>query len=347
MLEFQRTTPSGRTQLTTNQMLRISIANYQSVRVLSQENPWAMFKVARVPSAPGKKALIYRIYDIGFIQNLPWDPGEWHWLPNPPLGDAPFFGYSAKRGYTNIRKSMQTLSMAIFLNNLNLRNTSMAQLTARIWHNARPRKVGTLIWQILNRGLPIRTWLQMMGLPSLCKVCDDNKEESPQHCLLECPMAQRAWEAYKRIWSEWQAPHDLEITWPFVLLGETVIEQDDDPPGLLAYHTGGFTYPRQPLDILRSFIVYRLWTERCRKHFDDKYSLKATLTQAWVATVEVGMASWKAIKSQRLTKDQDTQTNIEFIFRKEWLHRSIMGMDNATIQWHFLPPLYFLPLINV
>jgi hypothetical protein len=111
----------------------------------------------------------------------------------------------------------------------------------------------------------------------------------------------------------------------------------DDPPGLLAYHTG----------VLRSFIVYRLWTERCRKHFDDKYSLKATLTQAWVATVEVGMASWKAIRSQRLTKDQDTQTSIEFIFRKEWLRRSIMGTNNATIRWHFLPPLYFLPLINV
>jgi hypothetical protein len=66
-----------------------------------------------------------------------------------------------------------------------------------------------------------------------------------------------------------------------------------------------------------------------------------------MATVEVGMASWKAIRSQRLTKDQDTQTSIEFIFRKEWLHRSIMGTDNATIRWHFLPPLYFLPLINV
>jgi hypothetical protein len=57
-------------------------------------------------------------------------------------------------------------------------------------------------------------------------------------------MAQRAWEAFKRIWMEWQVPHDLEITWPFVLLGEAMIEQEDDPLGLLAYHTGGFTYPR-------------------------------------------------------------------------------------------------------
>jgi hypothetical protein len=136
------------------------------------------------------------------------------------------------------------------------------------------------------------------------------------------------------------------ITWPSALLGEATIEQEDDPPGLLAYHTDGFTYPRQPLDILCSFIVYRLWTKRCRKHFDDKYSLKAILSQAWVATVAVGMASWKAIRSQRPTKDQDTFASIELNFRKEWLHMSIMGTDNATIQWHFLPPLYFLPLIN-
>jgi hypothetical protein len=71
VLEFQRTTPSGRIQLTTNQALRISIANYQPIRVFFQENPRAMFKVARVPPTPGKKVFIYWIYDIGFIQNLP------------------------------------------------------------------------------------------------------------------------------------------------------------------------------------------------------------------------------------------------------------------------------------
>jgi hypothetical protein len=60
-----------------------------------------------------------------------------------------------------------------------------------------------------------------------------------------------------------------------------------------------------------------------------------------VAIVEVGMASWKAIRSQRPTKDQDTLASIELNFRKEWFHRSIMGMDNATIQWHFLLPCIF------
>ncbi len=89
-----------------------------------------------------------------------------------------------------------------------------------------------------------------MGIPPQCKVYDSSQVESPIHCLLKCPMAQRAWEAYKGIWREWQAPDDIITSWPFVLMGEAVIEQEDDPPGLFAYHTGGFTYLRQPLDIL-------------------------------------------------------------------------------------------------
>ncbi len=190
----------------------MSTANHRQIRVFAQENPKATLKVARDPPALGKKAPLYWIYDSSFIQDLPWDPREWHWQPHPPLGDAPFFGYLAKRGYNSIRKSTHKSSMTTFLQGLNRRNSTTAQLTARIWHNARPRKVGTLIWVTLNRGFPVGTWLQTMGLPSLCKVCDANKEESPQHCLLECAMAQRAWDAFKRIWSEWQAPQDLEIT---------------------------------------------------------------------------------------------------------------------------------------
>jgi hypothetical protein len=120
-----------------------------------------------------------------------------------------------------------------------------------------------------------------MGITPICKICDSNVEESPKHCLLECPMAQRAWKAYKRIWDEWQAPHDIVITWPFALLGEATIERNDDPPGLLAYHIGRFTYPRQPLHILHSFILYHLWSKRCKKHFGKQYSLKKVLTQAW------------------------------------------------------------------
>jgi hypothetical protein len=112
--------------------------DYRSIRVLSQEKPGATLKVAREPPAPGKSPPLYWIFDIGFIHDLPWDPGEWHWWPNPPLGDAPFYGYTAKRGYTNIRKTSSTSSMTDFIQDLHLRNTTIAQMIARLWHNTCP-----------------------------------------------------------------------------------------------------------------------------------------------------------------------------------------------------------------
>jgi len=203
VLEFQRITHEGRIQVTTNQATRILTTKLRLVRVLSQERPGATFKIAREPPVQGKAPLLYWIFDEGFIRDLPWDPGEWHWQAIPPLGNAPFYGYTAKRGYANIRKSNNKSNMKTFLDDLNLTKTSSVQMTTRIWHNARPRKVGTFIWPILNKGLPVGSWLQQIDLPSQCKVCDSNLEESAQHLLFNCPMARSAWEAFKRVWMEW------------------------------------------------------------------------------------------------------------------------------------------------
>jgi hypothetical protein len=42
----------------------------------------------------------------------------------------------------------------------------------------------------------------------------------------------------------WEAPNRISTTWPFILLGEAVFEEEDDPLDLQRYHTGGFTYRR-------------------------------------------------------------------------------------------------------
>jgi len=73
---------------------------------------------------------------------------------------------------------------------------------------------------------------------------------------MECTPAQQAWNPFLSVWNDWGAPNHLQITWSFILLGEAVFEDDDDPPNLHSYHTGGFTYRWQPLDILRSFLLY-------------------------------------------------------------------------------------------
>ncbi len=107
-----------------------------------------------------------------------------------------------------------------------------------------------------------------------------------------------------------------------------------------------FSYRRQPLDILRSFLLYYLWSERCRRHFDGQYSLKRVLFQFWEATAEVGMATWKAMRSSSQDRTLDNQNNIELAFKIEWLHGHIFGEGEAAISWHLLPTLYFLNFSN-
>jgi hypothetical protein len=159
---------------------------------------------------------------------------------------------------------------------------------------------------------------------------------------MDCTPAQKAWNVFCRTWDEWEAPNRLSITWPFILLGEAIFEKEDDPLDLQCYHTGSFSYGRQPLDILRSFLLYYLWSERCRKHFDRQYSLKKVLLQSWEATTEVGMATWKAIRSSSQDRSQDKQLDIEQAFKAEWLHGRIFGEGEAAISWRLLPPLNFL-----
>jgi hypothetical protein len=163
---------------------------------------------------------------------------------------------------------------------------------------------------------------------------------------MECTPAQKAWSVFLSVWGEWEAPNRLSITWPFVLLGESVFKEEDDPSDLHRYHPGGFSYWKQPLDILRSFLLYYLWSERCRRHFDGQYSLKRVLLQSWEATAEVGMATWKAIRSFSQDRTQDNQNSIELAFRTEWFHGRIFGEGEAAISWRMLPPLYFLNFSN-
>jgi hypothetical protein len=123
--------------------------NYHLTRVLVQEKHGAPFKVIKNLSVFPKSSLLW-IFETGFIENLPWDPGEWHCQGSPPLGDAPFFGYSAKRGYRKAKRATKVPIIHSFIQQLNLNNSTDSQVLARIWHSSRPYKVGTLIWLTLN-----------------------------------------------------------------------------------------------------------------------------------------------------------------------------------------------------
>jgi hypothetical protein len=130
---------------------------YAPIRVLAQEGPGTTLRLARDLPTIGKKPPLYWIFEVGYIVDLPWDPGDWHWQKTTTMGDAPFFNYSAKRGYQNARGTHHSSNILTFVQCLNLRNSTVPQVIVRMWHNARPRKVGTLIWPTLNKGLLMGT----------------------------------------------------------------------------------------------------------------------------------------------------------------------------------------------
>jgi hypothetical protein len=76
-IEFKRNAPSGRIQASTNQVISIATGNLLPVRILAQEISGAYFKIAKELKTPSKKTPIFWIFETGFIQDLPWDPGEW------------------------------------------------------------------------------------------------------------------------------------------------------------------------------------------------------------------------------------------------------------------------------
>jgi hypothetical protein len=170
--ESRRIFHTGCIQATSSHIITIPLEGYEPVRVFAQDNHRTTFRLAKDLPIPGKKPLLYWILGFGFISDLQWDPGDWHWQQTHNMGDAPFFGYSSKRGYQNARKPHRPPGIIEFIQRLNLRNSTIAQIVARIWHNARPRKVGALIWLTLNKGLPMGTWFQTMGLQATCKGCD-------------------------------------------------------------------------------------------------------------------------------------------------------------------------------
>jgi hypothetical protein len=88
-----------------------------------------------------------------------------------------------------------------------------------------------------------------MGISPSCKVCGTEALETPQHYLLNCLVAKRAWEAFRTVWLKWGAPREVTPTWPFILFGKAIYEGEDNLPSLQGYHVEGFCYNRQPLDI--------------------------------------------------------------------------------------------------
>jgi hypothetical protein len=253
------------------------------------------------------------------------------------MGDAPFFGYSAKRGYQNARKPRHPLFHRSVKPPKFIRLTNdckdMAQFPpSQSGHSDRADpQPWPARWNLapMYGDLPLLQgmWHQDPGVPPTLPFrmppCQ-TRLGGLQRCLAKMEGAERG--------------H------PFLALHparRSCLRARGRPTWIPGIPHGGFSYTKQPLDILHNFILYFLWSKRCRKHFDDQYSSRKVLHQAWVATVEVDMATWKAISSRQSIRDPVTQDRIDQAVRAEWCHLNIFGEDCATIVWRFLPPCTF------
>jgi len=214
-------------------------------------------------------------------------------------------------------------------------------MIARIWHNSRLHKVGTLIGLSLNRGLPVGTWLQCMGISPSCKVCGTGIPESPQHCLFECPLAKRAWEAFKAVWQKWRVPSEVTPSWPFILLGEAVFEREDDPPGFQGYHMGASPTPSSPL----TSSATSSFTSSGPRDVGSILTISTLLERSFIRPgLPLLKSTWPPGRRLALVNPLETPPLKIGLIKPsgaEWCHLNIFGEDCATIVWRFLPPCTF------
>jgi hypothetical protein len=95
-LEFRKMPGTGQIQATGSHSTTIPLEGYIPVRILAQDGHGATLRLVK-DIQPGKKPPILWIFESGFVADLPWDPGDWHWQPTANMSDFPFFGYTAKR----------------------------------------------------------------------------------------------------------------------------------------------------------------------------------------------------------------------------------------------------------
>lgn len=97
--------------------------------------------------------------------------------------------------------------------------------------------------------------------------------------------------------------------------------------------------------MLRTNILWNIWTQRCRHNFsDEKFNLSSALFSAWQTTIQIGMAAWYEVKKFRNVRGQRKQSQLEESFTNTWTKGSIFSVKGHNIiHWRFTPDETFLP----
>jgi hypothetical protein len=81
-----------------------------------------------------------------WVQNLEWDPKEWHWRRIRILAETSILNYTTKRGYrVALKQNNHTMPVDAELEAEGYNSKSRAKFFNRIWHPYLPRKGSAML----------------------------------------------------------------------------------------------------------------------------------------------------------------------------------------------------------
>ena len=327
--------PTSRNRLTQQGEKPIAVPdrNLNFIRVVQ----WSKLKKGFMsinPKKPVPDTDTVWLYEDGYVTDLPWDPGEWHWRKIGHLQESPFYAYSARRGYVQGIQCLKKRTTAdSSLQEQGFHEIERKQIFSFLWHKTRPKNLNTFLWLSMSKGLATGDWLEKTNMPGVenCQACSCDVQETPEHCFYDCNSARKVWASFDHL-CRFAGLTILFKDYSSLLVGKFWLYNKSD-------RAGRFTYELQPWDILRAFLLWFIWKERCSNLFDGEvFSQARILNRAWMATIQVGMAIWKAIHAGSRTQ---TTSLIEDDFLGYWGSLNIFCWFDEGLKWRFTPHMFF------
>jgi hypothetical protein len=93
------------------------------------------------------------------------------------------------------------------------------------------------------------------------------------------------------------------IDWIDFILGNLVYDENHLTSRDFSNHPRGYSFPFQAINMLKSMVMFFLWTKRCSLHFEGSYSTRKIMVNAWTAIIEIGTVTWVTLHQHKVTQD--------------------------------------------
>jgi len=112
-----------------------------------------------------------------------------------------------------------------------------------------------------------------MGVDGNCAIYHQGMFEIAQHRFIRCPCVLLLLRAFKQLLNHWGSTSFVFSSWTHVLVGDIFSDFNDTNFHRFENHLGGFTYVNKSIDIVGTFFLFYLWSDKCASSFEDNFFL--------------------------------------------------------------------------